>query len=137
MKNGQQTREKSHEIIHKLLKLIEYYQIKQQGLVNIVPEDNDQVHVIFTAPGIANTGAIYADILVNRHLLQEMSMDGVCEEGRVMVRLNSGEERIFKVKGTTRQECERAAYMIAYGNEEGEADNPTLVGQYSKFMEWA
>jgi hypothetical protein len=72
-----------------------------------------------------------------QHHLQELSMDGICEEGRVMIQFSSGEKRILKVKGTTRQECERAAYMIAYGNEEGEADNQALVGQYSKFMEWA
>ena len=130
MKNGPQTSEKSHEILHKLLKLIEHHKTKQ-GRVSIVPEDKDQVHVIF------DTGMIYADILVNQHHLQELSMDGICEEGRVMIQFSSGEERILKVKGTTRQECERAAYMIAYGNEEGEADNPALVGQYSKFMEWA
>ena len=130
MKNGPQTSEKSHEILHKLLKLIEHHKTKQ-GRVSIVPEDKDQIHVIF------DTGMIYADILINQHHLQELSMDGICEEGRVMIQFNNGEERILKVKGTTRQECERAAYMIAYGNEEGEADNPALVGQYSKFMEWA
>ena len=57
--------------------------------------------------------------------------------GNVTVRLNNGEDRLIKAKGNTQQECERAAYITAFGNEEGEADDATLVAQYCKFQSWA
>lgn len=54
---------------------------------------------------------------------------------KVRVQLNNGESRYLTVEGEDERDCLRSAYIRAYGNEEGEADNPQLIDEYCEVAE--